>query len=377
MTTANKYRSDYFPLLKIDPGSGVPLVVQLQQQLTWLIVSDEIHKGERLPPVREFGRYLGINLHTVRSAYLKMEKRGLISSRQGSGTVVLDYDPSKLAETGTQTPSFIIGVVLPAIDNALYAAFIQGVEGASEDQPVMLLICNARDNPKTAERYCHQLIARNVDGIILASSGYLISEELERAFPHVVYVDEPEARKNSILIDARNAGYTATRHLLEHNYERIGMISAPLDWPNVREPYLGYLQAIQDAGLEFDPNLCIETPGFSVIFGEQAMQKMLRRSPEVEAVFAAGDLLAIGAMRGFRNAGRRIPYDGAVVGFDNNPLAELIDPPLTTVSIPMYDIGQKAMKMLEEIRSNKDASFERIVFQTELVIRESCGCQLS
>lgn len=363
-------------LIRIDPDAALPLSAQLQQQITWHIASGEVQEGDRLPPIRELAKHLGINMHTVRVAYQKLEADGLVGSRRGVGTSVVAYDRQRLAQRVPDLPSSTIGVLIPGL-NPFYVPFLRGVQAAARDARQLLFICEFHDLPGLATRYINQLSAKGVDGLILTSTRTVMGEigAEVRGLPPIVYVDEPDAPQHVVLLDSEGAGYRATSHLLEHGHKRIGVISGPLSWRNLHECYLGYQRALSSAGLDLDSELVVEVPAFTVDWGYRAARELLDRSDTPSAVFGAADVLAIGAMQAIQARGKIVPDDVAVVGYNDIAFAALVHPPLTTVSAPAYEMGVQAMTMLQRLHSGPSAEPNRIMLDTELVVRCSCGCQ--
>jgi len=365
--------------LRIDPQAALPLSAQLQQQIVWLMASGELQEGDRLPAIRDLAKHLGINMHTVRVAYQKLEADGLVVSRRGVGTSVAGYDPRRLAQLAPDLPSFTTGVLIPGV-NPFYVPFIRGVQAAARDTLQLLFICHFYDDPPLARRYINQLSAKGVDGLILASTRTVTLERkaVEGAeggrVQSVVYVDEPDAPDYVVLLDSEGAGYRATTHLVEHGHRRVGFITGPLGWRNLRECYLGYQRALSSAGLDGDPDLVVEVPAFTIDWGCRAADKLLDQSSPPSAIFGAADILAIGAMQAIQARGMVVPDDVAVVGYNDIELAALVEPPLTTVSAPAYEMGVRAMTMLRHLHSGLPVQPRRVVLDTELIIRSSCGC---
>jgi DNA-binding LacI/PurR family transcriptional regulator len=366
-------------LVGVDPRAALPLSAQLHQQIAWLIASGEVKKGDKLPPIRELAAHLGINMHTVRVAYQKLQADGLVAPRRGAGTSVVAYDPRRPAQWVPDLPSFTIGVLIPGL-NPFYVPFLQGVQAAAQEARQLLFICHFHDNPLLATRYINQLSAKRVDGLILTSTR-TVGAEVQGAkdakaarLPPIVYVDEPDARENVVLLDSEGAGYRATTHLVEHGHSRIGLITGPLSWRNLHECYQGYQRALNSAGLEVDSGLVVEVPAFTIDWGCRAADKLLARSSPPSAIFGAADILAIGAMKAIQARGMVVPDDVAVVGYNDIELAALVHPPLTTVSAPGYEMGLQAMSMLSQLHSGLRVEPRRIVLDTELIIRSSCGC---
>jgi DNA-binding LacI/PurR family transcriptional regulator len=164
-----------------------------------------------------------------------------------------------------------------------------------------------------------------------------------------------------------------TRHLLDLGHTRIGFIAGPKLLLDACERLEGYRDAFAEAGVAVHEDLIV--PGdFNERSGREAMRALLARAPRPSAVFAANDESAIGAMQILKREGLRIPDDMALAGFDDIPLAQYVDPPLTTVHQPFYRLGEKAAEVLLATLAGRDAGGETShVLRTRLVMRESCG----
>jgi DNA-binding LacI/PurR family transcriptional regulator len=366
--------------ITIDPNSGTDLDQQIKQQLAWLIATRQLRPGQFLPSIRVLSRHLAINLHTVRSAYQKLEADGLVVTRHGLGTMVTAYEPVRMARLAAAQRTHTVGVLIPSIDNPFYQPFIQGIEAVANRSRTLLFLCMTKDDPGETIRYYNQLAARHVDGLILASQGSSIflpsdPEQLEQsllAFP-VVSADWPGSPGYSVELDLEGSGYLATRHLLEHGHRRVGMITVAASLPNIEPLHTGYHRALQEAGLESDPQMMVGVQGFDLADGEAGARRLLTLQTPPTAIFAIADLLALGALRYLKRAGLRVPQDMALAGFNDSPMADMVDPPLTTVAAPAYQMGQEAMKMLQELMAGKRPQRQRVLLPASLVVRASCG----
>jgi LacI family transcriptional regulator len=170
----------------------------------------------------------------------------------------------------------------------------------------------------------------------------------------------------------------ATRHLIRLGRRRIAFIAGPDTSSNAKDRLTGYRLALEEAGIPFDPAL-VASGGFEEPGGREAMRALLGRVARPEAVFAANDVMAIGAMKVCKRAGLRIPQDIAFVGFDDVPLAEHVEPALTTVHQPIYQIGRRAAEtLIGRVLDNSDddlTAATHLVLRTRLVVRESCGAR--
>ena len=218
-----------------------------------------------------------------------------------------------LRAAGSQR-SHTVGVILPSITNPFYHNFMQGVSSMADDDKTLLFLCTTRDDPGEAWRYFAQLSSRQVDGIIV------VSHDIFELFPGaearlaeaqallpVVTVDWPDCRGPSVLIDLENAGYLATRHLLEHGHKRVGLITVAFSGANVLPVNAGYRRALLEAGIQEDESLIVSQMSYELESGKEAALKLLALAHPPTAIFAISDLLAIGAMQAIRLAGLRIP----------------------------------------------------------------------
>ena len=364
--------------LTIDTSSDLTLSLQLQQQLIWLIATRQLKEGEKLPSVREFADHLGINLNTVRAAYKRLEADSLVTARRGVGTTVLRFTPLQLRANASNVRTFTIGVILPDFGSLFYLPFLKGIEETVKHEPSLLFVSTAQNSELKAKIEIDQLIAKGVDGLIVASQGEANNDNRRPADsssspPPVVYVDQPNQSGHVVLLDSEEAGYQATSHLIEHGHERIGIISPPLEWASVRECHLGYRRALQQASVEVDESLLATTPDFTIEAGFEAAHDLMKQGAAITAIYAVQDALAIGAMRAIKERGMQVPQDVAVVGYNDIELATLVDPPLTTVKAPARQLGIEAMSMLQRLIRGEEVTPRSVVLDTSLVVRRSCG----
>ena len=364
--------------LTIDTNSDLPLSLQLRQQLVWLIATRQLIEGEKLPSVREYAKHLGINMNTVRAAYKRLEADSLVTSRRGVGTTVLPFNPLQVTENATNIRTFAIGVVLPAFGSLFYLQFLEGIEETVKHEPSLLFVSTAQNSGLKAKIEIDQLIAKGVDGLIVASraeahkDGQRLADR-SSSLPPVVYVDQPNRPGYVVLLDSEKAGFEATSHLIEHGHERIGIISPPTEWASVGECTLGYRRALQQAGIEVDDSLLASTPEFTIEAGFEAAHELMEKGAAPTAIYAVSDVLAIGAMRAIKERGMQVPRDVGVVGYNDIELANLVDPPLTTVAAPARQLGVEAMSMLQRLIRGEEVTPNSVVLDTTLVVRRSCG----
>jgi LacI family transcriptional regulator, repressor for deo operon, udp, cdd, tsx, nupC, and nupG len=361
--------------------SDIPLAQQLRRQLLWLITTGALSPGERLPPVRDLAGRLGINLHTVRAAYRKLEDGGLVVTRQGRGTYVLPLDSRRLAQIAATFSTHTVGVIIPSMANPFYHAFLQGVEEVASADGTLVFVCNTHDVPSKAASYYAQMAAVQVDGIIIASHdtaelapGAEDGREVGWAPMPAVTVDWPECTGPSVTLDLQDAGYQASRHLLEHGHRRVGLITVAGDASNVRPVEAGYRRALGEAGLPADPAQIARVSSFETAAGGDGVRRLLALEHPPTSIFAIADTLALGALAEIKRAGLRVPHDIALAGFNDIPASGMVDPPLTSVAAPVREMGAHAMRMLQEQIAGRPLAQMQVVLPVALVVRASCGC---
>jgi LacI family transcriptional regulator len=271
----------------------------------------------------------------------------------------------------------VIGVVIPASVGVIFTDpyFPQLLQGVS-------VVCNTRDysvmlwlaEPDYEQRMITRILHNGlVDGVIVVSipmNDSIIQSLIESKMPFILIGRHPTEKVNFLDVDNMQAGRKATMHLVRLGYKRIATITGLQNQVAGYDRYQGYLKALQDSYHQVRPELVAEGD-FTEEGGYNAMNRLLKYKPD--AVFVASDMMAYGAMRALREANLRIPEDVAVVGFDDNPASSKTIPPLTTVRQPISQMGSKAADFLINIIETGAQSTQKVILDTELVVRESCG----
>jgi LacI family transcriptional regulator len=293
----------------------------------------------------------------------------------------LNYHPNIAARGLAAGRTNILGLVIPTGVSALFTdpyfpLLIQGVTSACtlQDHSVMLWLADPEFDRHTSRQV---LQGGLIDGVILASAvndDPMLEALLNRGLPFVMVGRRPDDDRVSYVdVDNRSSARELVAYLLRLGYSRVATITGPQNMIAGLDRLEGYHTALRDRRVTPDPQLIIEAD-FTEEGGHRAMQRLLPLAPD--AVFAASDAMAVGALRALREAGRRVPEDIAVAGFDDMPFAARTDPPLTTVRQPIQRLGALAAETLIDLISYPDTGPRRIILSTELVIRASCGSHL-
>jgi DNA-binding LacI/PurR family transcriptional regulator len=290
----------------------------------------------------------------------------------------LNYYPTAAARSLASGKTHRIGLILGEGQERLAAdaflpTFLQGVTASVHQRGYLLLIQLAEDVP-SHEAYARLIREQQVDGLILSgprSDDPLLVELAEDRYPLIFHGRLNGSQFPCVDVDNQAGARQAVRHLLRLGHRRIGFISnAPLSYSGAQDRFAGYKDALCQQGLDLDEDL-VRTGSFVPESGQAAMEKLLDLPERPTAVFAASDVIAMGAMSAIHSAGLRIPEDVAIVGFDDIFLAAQAHPPLTTVRVPAYGLGWTAAEVLISLIEGDKVS--SVTLETELVIRESCG----
>ncbi|WP_431987052.1 LacI family DNA-binding transcriptional regulator [Streptomyces griseoflavus] len=241
---------------------------------------------------------------------------------------------------------------------------------AAHDIPLLLMLAGTDDERRRITRY---ITAGHVDGVLLVSShsGDPVAEELRAAGVPLVACGKPiglGSKVSYVAADDRDGARDMVRHLLALGRRRIGVVAGPQDTPGGVERLAGYREVLAEAGVEADERLVV--PGdYSRASGEAAAERLLARAPDVDAVFVASDLMAQGVLTALHRAGRRVPEDVAVGGFDDSPAAVAATPELTTIRQPWDRISAEMVRVLLAQMGGEDQA--AVILPTELVKRDS------
>lgn len=289
----------------------------------------------------------------------------------------LGYHPDSAGRKLASGRSNTIGLVLrqsreQVFADALLPKVVLGVGQAAAQYGFQILL-NAVE-PEDTNGYIRLIQENHVDGIILSGpqqNDLEIIHLYKEGFPIILMGQLPNSPLPFVDIDAIAGSQRAVSHLIELGHRRVAMITnAPLEYTSAQQRFAGYERALKQAGLAIDPEL-LKAGAYTPQSGYAAMQELLQCTPRPTAVFVASDVVAVGAIQAVKEAGLRIPEDIAIVGFDDIPLAEFFDPPLTTIRIPSYGLGWAASESLVKLIHDKNLDQPEIFLDSELIVRQS------
>ena len=290
----------------------------------------------------------------------------------------LGYVPNLAARSLAGRRADAVALVMTERDWRLFgepffSETVRSVGDALTDTSVQLLLTLVRTDAER-QRFLEYARGGRVDGVLLMSvrAEDRLPDMLADAGLPTVLLGRRSGDEQVTSVDADNVGGAreAVAHLVRGGRRSIATITGPLDMYVAQCRLRGYRQALADAGLPADPSWTVEGD-FTEASGRRAMTELLDRHPDVDAVLAASDTMAAAALSVLRAAGRRVPDDVAVIGFDDFHLAQHTDPPLTTVRQPLEEIGRTMVRLLLEEMEQPEVAWRHVLLRTRLVVRQS------
>ncbi|RLE28840.1 LacI family transcriptional regulator [Candidatus Acetothermia bacterium] len=285
----------------------------------------------------------------------------------------LGYRPNVHARGLATRVTGCVGVVIAArhlpVERSFYGLVLEAIESTLDEEGYHVVFSVLRDQspPKCAQE-------GRVDGLTILGTdiGPELVLPLREELP-VVLVDNAVPGVDSLLPDNESGARAAVEHLISHGHREIAFIAETLADPSVARRLAGYRAALEAYGIPFREELVAEG-GRRPQSWRGAMERLFSLKKFPSAIFAANDSMAIGAMRVLQERGIPVPEGVAVVGFDDGDLAPYVTPPLTSVFVPRWELGEAAARRLLELIRGEEPRARQVVLATELVVRRSCGC---
>jgi len=330
--------------------------------------------------INDVARQAGVSKSTI-SRYLNQRYENMSGkTREKIARIIeeLDYRPNAVARSLKQKTTHTVGAIVANILNPFSTSIIRGIEDYCKKSGFNLILCNADDDPVKEKEYIAMLTAKQIDGLIINTTGRNneIVMAVNQKLP-VVLIDRkvPEINIDTVAVDNIKGAALAIEHLVRQGYSRIVMFTLPYETISPRrERVQGYKQALAARGIPFAPELLVQTAPDALSVAEK-LQVLLKDNTEPLAIFGMNNLMTMAVIKALKAMNIKIPRDIAVLGFDDWDWAELIDPPITVIRQPTYQIGWKAATLLIKRAKNRGKSGKPslIVFEPELIVRQSCG----
>lgn len=292
----------------------------------------------------------------------------------------MGFVPNTLAAGLRGNKSKTIGVLIPTITQPFLSSLISGIEITARKSDYSVIIMQSHDSYEEEVKMAKSLYSSRVSGVIcslaMETRDTAHFEQFSNNNIPLVFVDRVPKGFNTfrVVIDNYTAGYKATKHLIEQGCTRIAHMTAGAEFGNLyTERKRGYVDALIEHGLPVVDELIVNLKAMTYDDGVKACLKLFGLKTPPDGLFAPGDILAVSAVQTAKKKGIRVPQDFAVIGFNNDPISEIIEPNISTITHPAEKMGKAAANIvIDTIKSSKEEEAKEIAFlNTEVLIRES------
>ncbi len=327
--------------------------------------------------IKDIARMAGVSTATVSMVLNNKDEHISALTKEKILSIAKEYSyiPNTMARSLVTKRTKTIGLVIPDIANPFFPEIARGAEDKANEAGYNIIFCNTDDNIEKEQKYIDMLSEKMVDGIIFTASSdrnYWLDMLHKQSIP-IVLLDRDIPLKGDvgrIIVNNQQGTYEGTKYLIEKGYKQIAFINGNIANETAKHRLAGFKSALQDHGLEINSDRLLEG-SFKREWGYGAASWLLSQEIQFDAVVCGNDLIAIGAIRALKDAGKSIPEDVAVLGFDDIYMSKLVEPELSTISQPKYEMGYKASELLIGMIEKEKNLKKHIVFDTKLVIRKS------
>jgi LacI family transcriptional regulator len=327
--------------------------------------------------IKDIAKQLNISISTVSRAMrnapdVNKDTRNAVMALSEE----LHYQPNKLALSLKQKQTHNIGVIVPNLDYVL-ATMVRGIDEVALEAGYTVMVCQSNESFGREIVNTRRLLDSLVDGFIISVSSETkvfdhFKKIQEKQMPMVVFDRiTPHLVAPSVRIDNMDGGFQATEHLIEQGYKRIAILAGPKNLGISNSRLEGYMNALKKYKIKADSDLIIHCD-FNQDYAYVATRELLAKKKRPDAIFTISDRMAIGAMLAIKEKGLTMPRDIGLVGFNNEPITNLLTPGISSVDQPAFELGKIAAKLfIETVHNNGDMSRVEEVLKPKLVIRES------
>lgn len=333
--------------------------------------------------IKDIARELGISPSTVSRA-LKDHPDISVATKKAVNELAdkLNYQPNTVALNLRQRKTNTIGVIIPEIVHFFFSTVISGIEDVAYEAGYNVILAQSNESVEREKSDIKALFNSRVDGLLLSISRETtnfdhIESIISKGLP-IVFYDRMYTNPNTskVIVDDYVGAKEAVLHLIDQGFKRIAHLEAAPGLQIAVDRKRGYIDALKENNIPVKENMIIECPNGSLEDGKKATKKLLSLASPPDAIFANNDLLAMGAMLSIKENGLKIPEDIALMGFSNWFFSQLLDPPLSSVDQPGFEMGQEAARLLiRQIEMKDKDQFEvqpeTKILKTRLIIRES------
>lgn len=326
--------------------------------------------------IDDIAKLAGVSKATV--SYVINDKPGVSQELRCKIKKIIEdcnYVPNSAARGLAGEKTHFIGLVIPDVSDMFYANIIRGVEKTSNKYNYLLNLYTTHGEEEKEQRVIKLINSSMVDGLIIMA--YYIKDNfidfLKNEGIPFVFIDYPTKDEEiySVVVDNEAGAFEAAEYLISLGHQKIAFLEGHEAAWDSRARFIGFLKALTVNSIEFNP-LLVEKGDFTREGGYKATKKLLEKGEEFTAIFASNDQMAIGAVRAIKEQGLKIPDNISIIGFDNIEASSIIDPPLTTVMQPIYEMGKKATEILIRLINEEKIEQKKFMLKTKLIKRNSC-----
>jgi len=333
--------------------------------------------------IYEVAKAAGVSTATVSRVFSGASVSEERAKRVRATAAALGFSPNSIARSLRLQRSDVIALIIPDIENPFFTSLARGVEDAARGTGLAVVLCNSDEDVTREANYLQVAISQQMAGVVIAPASQKttnLQPLLAKGIPVVAVDRRPhDTDIDAVMVDNRRGGRQATAHLADQGYQSIACITGPAGAWTADERLLGYTEEMQTrlTNQGWSPRNCtrhihkyVIRGNFRIDSGQQAMKSLLDMALPPDAVFVANNLMAIGAIEALRDAGINPPQFG-LISFGDLPWARLLNPRLSVISQPAYQLGWSAAETLQDRIAGRQSPTRTIVLNTELIERES------
>ena len=288
----------------------------------------------------------------------------------------LNYEPNYIAQSLINKKTRIIGVIVPVISSPVFGRILTGMNDAAQKHKYQLMICQSNESAELEAALVKQLASFKVDGLLVSISSGTQSEEPFEIFKRkeipIVFFDRvlPDVNATKVIVDEYHSAFMAVEFLIKSGYTNIAHLAGPPNLSISIDRLNGYLAALKHQNIPVNENLIIPCEHFEDD-ALNGVKKLFSHKPYPDGIFCINDASAITVIKHLKKKGVRIPEEVAVIGFNNDPISEVVEPSLTTIMLPCYEIGNMAVEMLIKRINDRSIPADTIKLPSKLIKRDS------
>ncbi|GGA46248.1 LacI family DNA-binding transcriptional regulator [Paenibacillus physcomitrellae] len=300
--------------------------------------------------IRDVAKQAGVSVATVSrmingTGYVHEDTRRNIET----AIKELQYTPNEVARSLYKKKSKLTGLLLPDITNPFFPELARGVEDEMQENDYRIIFGNSDEDRDKEQEYIQTFVQNNVVGVI-ASTNYPDTDTYRKLEIPVVFLDRTVDDSPSVYSDGREGGRIAARELVARGSRRVTVMQGPKHIRPAQDRYKGAVDMLKEQGISYN---VIQTSSFSFMEAGTWAEQLFSQYPDTDGVIASNDIVAAAVLHEALRLGKRVPEDVQIIGYDDVPLSRILNPSLTTVRQPAYDMGRAAARLLIAFMENK------------------------